>query len=110
MRQTKIISVEQAAEMRPRVESTAERMGESAICLNIFTEDYGKDIPSLIQFALCLLLDKPLFLLAPEGRKIPESVKKVASGIEFFVPNDNASMQAATHRLLAKAQQKGFSA
>lgn len=104
--QGKILSNKETKRLKPWVESTAEKMGQSAICMNIFTEDFGKDIGSLIQFSLAVMLDKPIYLLAPEGRKIPELVKKVASGIEFYIPENQDSMHAATHRLLAQAKEK----
>jgi hypothetical protein len=96
--------------LKPWVESTAERMGESVICLNVFTDDYGKDVQSLIQFSLAIMMDKPIFLLAPKGRKIPKLVERIAEGIEFYNEGNKASMQAATTRLLTAAKQKGFAA
>jgi hypothetical protein len=108
--QGKILSTHQAKKLKPWVESSAEKMGQSAICMNIFTDDFGKDVQSLIQFSLAIILDKPIYLLVPQGRKIPELVRKVASGIEFYVPENQESLHAATHRLLAQAKEKGFSA
>lgn len=100
--------------MRPRlekwVEGMAQSMGESAICLSLFTGNFAKGIDSLLQFALAMMLDKPLFLLAPEGVTIPEHVRRAADGIETYQPGNDISFQAATERLLKKAQEKGFCA
>lgn len=38
-------------------------------------------------------------LLVEEGQEIPDTVRAVAKGIEFFKPGDDASMKAATERL-----------
>jgi hypothetical protein len=97
--------------MEKWIVQTAQRMGSSAICLNIFTKDYASGMDSLLQFALAIMLDKPIYLLAEEGVVVPEHVKRIASAIEFYKPDDDGeSMKAATLRLLAAAQAKGFAA
>lgn len=99
--------------MRPDLEKwivgMADRMGESAICLSIFTDDYKKGIDSLLQFAVAVMLDKPIFLLVQEGTTIPERVKRVADGIEFYKRDaDGSSLKEASTRLLRQATEKGF--
>jgi single-stranded DNA-specific DHH superfamily exonuclease len=89
-------------------EQTAERMGESAVVISIFTNNYKEGIDSLLQFSIALMLDKPLFFIAPEGTKIPEKVRKVADGIEFYKKDDMTSAQEATTRLIRRAQERGF--
>jgi hypothetical protein len=92
------------------IERTAQKMGDSAICLSIFTQDYKKGIDSLLQFAVAIMLDKPIYLLAPDNIKIPEHVKKIASSIEVYKDGDDKSFRAASERLMATAQSKGFAA
>jgi hypothetical protein len=94
---------------KPWVEKTAAAMHQSAICMNIFTDDYGDDVQSLVQFSLAILLDKPIYLLAPEGRKIPRMVNAIVRGIEFYKPGDKNSMEAATMRILKSAKEMGLS-
>jgi hypothetical protein len=96
--------------MEKWIVSTAQKMGSSAMCLMLFTEDYARGMDFLLQFALAVVMDKPIYLLVEEGVKVPEHVKRVASAIEFYKPNDHQSMNAATTRLLAAATGKGFSA
>lgn len=100
--------------IRPSLEKQvvvlAERIGASAVCLHLFTENYKKGIDSLLQFSLAMMLDKPIYLLAPEGTTIPENVRKVALGIEFFDPNDKASMARAVDRFGFLAAGKAFGA
>jgi hypothetical protein len=76
------------------------KMAASAMALVLFTDHYERDPVALMQFALAILLDKPLYLLAPRGRLIPANVRAVAAGIEFYEPGDE---KAAAQRLLAKA-------
>ncbi len=92
------------------VDDVARKMGQSTFCLNIFTEDYKKGIDSLLQFAVAIMMDKPIFLLAPQGVKIPENVKKVAIAIEFYEPNDKEYMKAAAMKLVTAATRKDFAA
>lgn len=100
--------------MRPElekwIETTASKMGDSAICLSIFTKDYKKGIDSLLQFAVAIMLDKPIYLLAPDNIEIPEHVKKIASAIELYKEGDRDSFNAASTRLMTTYKAKGFSA
>jgi hypothetical protein len=92
------------------VDATARRMGESAMSLTLFTEEYGKHASELMQFALAVIMDKPLYLLVPNGRIVPEKIKKIADGIEFFEFGNKESMYAATVKLMSRATQKNLSA
>jgi hypothetical protein len=97
-------------ELEKWIEGTAQKMGDSAICLSIFTKDYKKGIDSLLQFAVAVMLDKPIYLLAPDNVTIPEHIKKIASSIEVYKEGDGQGFEAAAQRLLATAQSKGFAA
>jgi hypothetical protein len=81
-----------------------EGMRHSRIVISIFTESYERDPVALMQFALAVLLDKPLYLLAPAGRAIPANVRSVAAGIETYEDTE-ASRTAAMERLVKKARQ-----
>lgn len=97
-------------ELEKWVRGMAQKMDGSAICLSIFTKDYAKGLDSLLQFAVAVMMDKPLYIIAPDSVTIPEHIKKIASAIEVFKENDHASFKVATDRLLAAAKEKGFSA
>jgi hypothetical protein len=100
----------QRKDLEKFVVSTASRMDSSAFCLTLFTENYAKGLDSLLQFAVAMMMDKPIFLLVPEGVTVPANVLKVAGGIERFDPKDKASMTAATERLMRAAMQKTLTA
>jgi hypothetical protein len=97
-------------DIEPWIENMARGMDESAICFTIFTKDYAKGIDSLLQFAVSIMLDKPIFLLVPMGVHVPELVKKVAVAIEFYETDNRASMEAATMKLLRVAKEKSLTA
>ena len=96
-------------ELEKFVEGTAKQMGDSAMCLSLFTEDYKKGIDSMLQFSIAIMLDKPLFLLVKKGTVIPPKVQKIADGIEFF-EDTPVDIDRAARKLLALAQSKGFCA
>jgi len=56
-----------------------------------------------LQFAAAVLLNKPLYILAPEGTALPPRVRLIADGVEFYAPDDPASLKRATIRLMSKA-------
>jgi len=79
------------------------KMTQSAMCLVLFTEHYEKDPVALMQFALAILLDKPLYLTVPRGRLIPANVRAVAAGLEEYEDGNLEDLKRATERLLGKA-------
>ena len=48
-----------------------------------------------------MLLDKPIVVIAPRGARISANVRRVAHAVEFYEPDDQESMRAATLRALA---------
>lgn len=96
--------------LEEHVKSTAQKMGSSAFCIALFTDDYTKGIDSLLQFSIAIMLDKPIFLLVPDSVRIPEKVKRVVDGIEFYKYGDEDSAHKASTKLIQQATEKGFSA
>lgn len=88
-------------DLREYTVRTADKMGESAMCLTLFTDEYKKDVGALIQFALAIMMDKPIYLNVKKGTRLPEKVRRVADGIEYF--SDTADAMASTTRLLEQA-------
>ena len=82
------------------VEHIAKGMRQSAVCLTLFTENYKTGTESLLQFALAMMLDKPILLLVKRGTTIPQNVRKVAQRIEFFDEGNPDSLADASKRLL----------
>ena len=81
------------------VEHVAKKMEQSAVCLSLFTDNYKEGTESLLQFAVAMMLDKPIYLLVKRGTKIPKHVMKVAEKIEFFDEGNPDSLAEATKRL-----------
>jgi hypothetical protein len=86
-------------------EKIAQKMGQSAVCLSLFTDNYKKSPESLLQFAVAIMQDKPIYLLVRQGTEIPEKVRRVADGIEYFDSLDADSMIDASQNVVKKWQQ-----
>lgn len=71
-------------------------MRESKVMLSIFTDGYEKEPVALLQLALAMVLDKPIYFAVPRGREIPDNLRRVAKGIAEYDPAGGAeAMQAA---------------
>ena len=81
-------------------EHLVKKMSESAVCVSLFTDNYKEGTESLLQFAVAMMLDKPIYLLVPRGTAIPRNVQKVAQGMEYFDLGNPDSLADATKRLL----------
>lgn len=63
------------------------------------TDSFEKDPVCLIQFAMAMLMDKPLLLLVPVGRVVPTRVIKVATKICYYDHESPDSLKKATKEL-----------
>ena len=91
--------------LQAAVKRNLEPLKESAMFLALFTMDFERDALPVLQFGLAVLLDKPIYLLAPKDRPIPDNVRRLAHAIaEYAGPAD---VESATQRLLHQAEQRG---
>ena len=75
---------------------------ESAVFLSIYTNNWLEDPECLMQFALAVLFDKPLFFLIEKGTKISKHLIRILEGYEFFEPGNNESLKQAQTKLFEK--------
>ncbi|HEX4469519.1 MAG TPA: hypothetical protein VH080_08285 [Gemmatimonadaceae bacterium] len=80
-------------------------MKDSFMVLTIFSADYQKDPVALMQFALAILLDKPIYLAVPNDRPIPANVRAVAAGIEVYERDNMDDFKRASEALMKRATQ-----
>lgn len=73
--------------------------GSTTFCL-LFNERMLEEVIPVIQMGLAVYLDKPIVILAPKGALIPANLRAMATAIEEFDPKDEASLHAATERLV----------
>lgn len=79
---------------------THEKVRDSATFLSIFTDNYKEDPLALVQLVFAMMLEKPIYLIVPEGTKIPRAFLKAADKIEFFEPDNKEDMQAKVTKML----------
>lgn len=58
-----------------------DKINDSSVFLTLFHHDMVKDTIPCLQLGLAMMLDKPILIVCPEEREIPENLKKVAIGI-----------------------------
>ncbi len=88
--------------LKEAAKRSAEKISKSAAFIALFNEAMLDDPICLIQMGIAIYMDKPIYLLVPEGCEIPANLRRVAVGIEYFRrdPNDMESIGKATERLL----------
>jgi len=80
-------------------QKTLGQIAESTVFLGLCTENFAKDPICLMQFALSVLLDKPLFLLIEKGVNIGKNLTGILEGYEFYEPDNDESRKQATEKL-----------
>ena len=86
---------------------SAKEIGKSGAFVAITPEDYQKDPVMLIQLALAILMDRPIFLLVDSSFAPSSKLLKVCDNWEFFDRGDEQSIRAATKRMFEKLVERG---
>jgi hypothetical protein len=68
-----------------------DKMKQSAMFLGLIPDDEGyfNDIRMVLQIGYAVLHDKPMYFVVKQGTKMPETLRKLASGIEEFKAPDD---------------------
>lgn len=66
-------------------------------------DDPGSEPMPIVQLGYAMILDKPIVIVAPIGARVPENIIRAARAVEYYHPDDPASLHAATLRALAAA-------
>lgn len=80
--------------------NSGSRIEQSSVFLSIYTIDYEREPQCALELGIAVLLDKPIYLLAPEGLKVAENVQRLARGLERYEAGNSDSLEAATKRLV----------
>lgn len=91
-------------ELKKVAQECADKIAQSAAFLVIFNQSMVDDVVPLIQMGLAVYMDKPIYLVVPEGIDIPPNLRRLALKIEYFKrelsPAGKRSLEEATSRLL----------
>lgn len=71
------------------------KVRDVSVFVSIMTADYEKEPQCAFEFGLAVLMDKPIYILAPFGTKIPENVKHLARGLCLFKTQEEMKEAAA---------------
>ena len=91
--------------LRKVAESSGEGIEKSKIFLSIFSKSYKEEPECALQLGIAVLLDKPIYLVVPHGVEIPENIKRLAKGFEYFEFGNEESLKAATLKLIERFTQ-----
>jgi len=80
--------------LRKAVERTFDKVESSAIFVPLFTKAYSRDPRALMELGMALVLDKPIYLLVQRDTKLPENLRRLACGIEYFTAEDDVDLAA----------------
>jgi len=97
---------ENLEELKKIGQKNLEDISNSVTFLGICSNNYVEDPICLIQFALCIFLDKPLYLLIEKGTKVPKKLIRLLDGYEFYKRGDSISFKVANEKLLKKVKKK----
>lgn len=86
---------------REWLRKTHEKIEGSGMFLSLFGENYKEDPTALVQLAFAMMLDKPIYIVAQEGSKIPKKFLKIAEGVEFY--KDQTDVQRAVQKLIKES-------
>lgn len=74
---------------KERLERLHEKIEGSEVFLSLFSQGYKEDPSALVQLAFEMMLDKPIYIIAQEGERIPKAFMKIADGIEYYKDKDD---------------------
>lgn len=72
------------AAFQKALQENVDMIANSKVMVQIYhdsMQDFLKEPWPVIQLACAIMLDKPIVLLCPEGRKVPSKLKKVADKV-----------------------------
>lgn len=92
-------------ELRDAARENFEKITSSHWFLVLFNESMVDEVVPLIQMGLAVYLDKPILLLVPQGRRVPMNLRRLALDVAEYDPDDPASLEAATTRLMQIVRQ-----
>jgi hypothetical protein len=88
--------------LKEAAERSAEKLADCSAFISLFSEKMAEEPVPVLQLGLAMLMDKPIYLLVPEGAALPENLRKVAVRIEYYKRDaeDMTSFRQASDRLL----------
>ena len=89
--------------MKKIVIGSESKIKDSSIYLGLYSKDFAKDPAPLLQLALAIVLDKPIFIIALEDELIPETLEHIAVTVQRVHgrnPEEMSRAVAEIHRVM----------
>ena len=83
-----------------KAKTIGDRIKQSKFFLSLYTDNYETDPVCALQIGIALMLDKPIFLLVPNDKKVSNHLEKVSSHIEYFDSDDVGGLESAIDKLM----------
>lgn len=82
------------------VDTSGRELRKSEIYLALFTDGFEREPQCALELGIAVLLDKPLYVVAPVDKVIPRNIIRLALKIERYDPRlGPAGLEVATARL-----------
>lgn len=78
--------------------------GSRTFCLLLWNEHMVEEVIPILQMGLAVYLDEPIIILLPKGQALSANVRAMATAIEEYDPDNEASLDAAVERLVRRGK------
>lgn len=89
---------------RRGIDELHELVSTSEVGLVIFTENYRRDTKALLELAVIIIEDKPMYLLVKRGTILPEKLRYIAVDLEFY--DGRSDFDGAATRLVSRMKER----
>lgn len=83
-----------------------EKVRSSHCFLTLFDEKMWEDPQPCLELGMAIMLDKPIYVIAPDNAHIPENLRRVSRLVETYKSLED--MKLATIRLMEHAKREGL--
>lgn len=94
-------------ELKEFIDKNIVQIESSGIFVSLFTTSFEKSPMCMLQLALAMFLDKPIYLIVEEGVMPSSKLLKIIDGWEFFKKDKKESVQVAMKVILDLAKMNG---
>jgi hypothetical protein len=92
--------------MTGHLDGLFDHVDGSQVGIVLFTDGYRDDPKALIELAVIIVLDKPLYLIVQYGCLLPEKLRAIADGVVFH-DGTNEGWRQASHEVMEMARKRG---
>lgn len=77
------------------IENSGSKIKASDVFTTMFTKNYLENPQCLLELGIAIVLDKPIVIIAVDGIKVPENLKKIAVMVETVDGKSKHDMKRA---------------